>query len=583
MANTFYSELDVLIFPSSNAKDEGKLTSEENLHNILVYGGFKNHVLHESDFMPSISSSGTKITVTKGEADINGYTISIKSDITIDVPETAGNYSLTLSLIKDDSDHVKGDVGGYNEGIIVTCKSASEMLTNDDLLLATLSVDSSGKGKLTLDPSRAYKIKASEVETIDNEDNKVKSAQDVMNLSKTRYVSRLNNDTKINKLEFLDTFTSPSKTISIDPVANEISAKDSNNKVTVSASKLNIVSKSTKVADVSNSGTSIVGTFGIPISLLNSKTTTIGNTNNKAEFTTSDIKLNGTAATFSSSYDTLFNIKVSGNTISNVNASSSIVFGSPISCNSTITANQFVSTSNGFFYNGSNTKTKLADTNTSNSAIRVCDNTSLNCSASNNYSSMDNSQLGFYRASNAKDGTPQIAFYSGSSVKATIYNKYNSNTINVSGNLAVSGTVNANKVYSAVYNDLAELYMRSNTDESVEVGDIIALKEDGNYGKCDTRNCNLVVGVFSDSYGYLLGGDKDSTLSENLRKYIPVGISGRVKVKCVTDDVIPGDLIVSSEYAGYGMVNNFPMPGTVIGKALTANVDGYVTIQIMLA
>jgi hypothetical protein len=154
--------------------------------------------------------------------------------------------------------------------------------------------------------------------------------------------------------------------------------------------------------------------------------------------------------------------------------------------------------------------------------------------------------------------------------------------------LNVVGNLSANRVYNAVYNDYAELYERDDIHEQIEPGDVIELNPDTlKYRKCKNTLSGLVVGVCSDSYGHLLGGDKDCTLEENLYKYIPIGIAGRVYVKVSSDLVKPGDLLVSDGNGYATSINNIKNPnidfkGKIIGKCLSYPKNDKILMQIML-
>ena len=162
-------------------------------------------------------------------------------------------------------------------------------------------------------------------------------------------------------------------------------------------------------------------------------------------------------------------------------------------------------------------------------------------------------------------------------------------TLNIAGHLTAAGDIHAARVYNAVYNDVAELYEKKDASEILNPGDVIVLDPDtGKYTKSQEEDSLLVVGVYSDSYGTLLGGT--GFMDEDSKNYIPVGISGRVRVKVIeevgSDDlpkVKPGDLLSSAEY-GYAKVSTSFTIGTIIGKALSeSDEEGTVLMQIMLA
>lgn len=166
------------------------------------------------------------------------------------------------------------------------------------------------------------------------------------------------------------------------------------------------------------------------------------------------------------------------------------------------------------------------------------------------------------------------------------YNGADKVTISNTGNISATGTITGSRIYNAAYNDYAEWYERD-TNEEIKAGDIIEINPDT--GKCRLATLiasNMVIGVCSDSYGHILGGENLENMEDNLKKYIPVGLSGRVYVN-VEDgvNIVPGQLIISS-YNGKAMTKQNPSAGTVIGKAIgyTIKIDGVrkVLMQIML-
>lgn len=117
-----------------------------------------------------------------------------------------------------------------------------------------------------------------------------------------------------------------------------------------------------------------------------------------------------------------------------------------------------------------------------------------------------------------------------------------------------STTFTASKIYNAVWNDYAEFYPRG---EQTEPGDIIQLdinSKEEKYIKA-TSQSTTVVGVHSDTYGHLIGGEEAPEGREfveyNLEKYIPVGLVGRVNCKII-GTINKGDRIVVSEINGVG-------------------------------
>lgn len=126
--------------------------------------------------------------------------------------------------------------------------------------------------------------------------------------------------------------------------------------------------------------------------------------------------------------------------------------------------------------------------------------------------------------------------------------------------LSVAWTIDATKVYNAVYKDLAEAYVPG---ELLEPGDIVEVREDGKVYRAKA-NSKTVVGVVSDEFATCFGcTEKD--LKEG--KYVPVGLIGVIHVK-VVGPIKLGDKI-TIQGSGVGMAAK---PGdVVIGKAISFN------------
>lgn len=123
--------------------------------------------------------------------------------------------------------------------------------------------------------------------------------------------------------------------------------------------------------------------------------------------------------------------------------------------------------------------------------------------------------------------------------------------------ITCSGNITASKVYNAVWNDYAELFERGCKSEP---GDLISLdttSSDEKYVLANIKTNNRVVGVYSDEFGHLIGGDSPTNgedhLVYNLPRYIPVGLCGRVKTK-VVGTCKKGDWLVPSEIDGVARV-----------------------------
>lgn len=153
------------------------------------------------------------------------------------------------------------------------------------------------------------------------------------------------------------------------------------------------------------------------------------------------------------------------------------------------------------------------------------------------------------------------------------------------GSLNATGEIHAGAVYSAVWNDFAEWFEKENEYEEFEPGTIVAWSHNG-VVKASEDNKYMVAGVCSDSFGYIVGGEDLQDMKENHKKFVPVGLVGRVKVK-VVGQVSRGDFIVPlTDGIGIAVKPGNYTHGTTVGKAIESKYDtetGYVKIIIMLA
>lgn len=139
------------------------------------------------------------------------------------------------------------------------------------------------------------------------------------------------------------------------------------------------------------------------------------------------------------------------------------------------------------------------------------------------------------------------------------------------------GDIHANKVYEAVWNDYAEFFQRGC---HTEPGDVIALDTDSDteqYILADKTH-SRVVGVHSDSYGHILGGERPTDKTDfeqfNIDKFIPVGLVGRVGTK-IKGKLAKGDYVVPSDTPGVGIKYNPKVddPLSVFGIACETKTD----------
>lgn len=107
----------------------------------------------------------------------------------------------------------------------------------------------------------------------------------------------------------------------------------------------------------------------------------------------------------------------------------------------------------------------------------------------------------------------------------------------VKNNITASGTITANKIYNAVYNDLAEGYVPG---EKLVPGTVVEVRDDGKVYKAHVFS-DAIVGVISDEYAECYGASEQEIESG---EKVAVGLIGKVHV-LVNGPVNAGQRIVS--------------------------------------
>jgi hypothetical protein len=141
-------------------------------------------------------------------------------------------------------------------------------------------------------------------------------------------------------------------------------------------------------------------------------------------------------------------------------------------------------------------------------------------------------------------------------------NTYNIGTSSARYNTVYAGVLNGTSTQSR-YADLAENYL---ADAEYETGTVLVFGGDEEITTTTAKGDRRVAGVVSEKPGYLMNGDLEGSF------VTAIALQGRVPVK-VLGTVEPGDLVVTSSIPGYGIVDNDPKVGTIIGKALGAKED----------
>lgn len=132
-------------------------------------------------------------------------------------------------------------------------------------------------------------------------------------------------------------------------------------------------------------------------------------------------------------------------------------------------------------------------------------------------------------------------------------------TLKVTKNVNCDGTITANKVYNAVWNDLAEGYIPG---EKLEPGMIVEVREDGKVYKASALS-KTIVGVISDEYAACYGASQEEIESG---KKVAVGLIGKIHVY-VNGSVQVGQRIVAIG-DGLAGASSGSISFGLVGKAL---------------
>ena len=126
---------------------------------------------------------------------------------------------------------------------------------------------------------------------------------------------------------------------------------------------------------------------------------------------------------------------------------------------------------------------------------------------------------------------------------------------------------------SAKYADLAENYL---ADNDYEVGTVLIFGGEQELTTTNIKGDTKVAGVVSENPAHLMNSQLEG------EHVTPLALQGRTPCK-VIGTVKKGDMIVTSAIPGYGMVNNIPGIGTIIGKAVgTKDDDGHGIVEVVI-
>ena len=149
------------------------------------------------------------------------------------------------------------------------------------------------------------------------------------------------------------------------------------------------------------------------------------------------------------------------------------------------------------------------------------------------------------------------------------------------GRFSTQGDItSAGRIFNAVYNDYAEFFEKK-LHTTVMPGDVIGkLKGENLYTRYDRRTCSMPVGIYSDNFGHVIGGNEDN-IEDNLTNFIPVALAGRVRVKC-TEPVEEGQFMIASADPGHAKGTWVKSEYHKLGVALESTEDAEVPGQILV-
>lgn len=634
----YYQAKNIRTYPSGNSVDEGKLNLEENLTRIVTRITKRNFVLDKNHFKLSLKDN--IVTVTKGKANIQGYCIETDVPIEVGPPDSSipvieDEYTdiyLCMKLALDGSDHVLGDVNAedgrkyfYGTYLGWYIKDDIDDLT---LVLGTAKWDGKNIKDLEENPDKTQVIDSSNINIfpglslmkfidllpdifISKDGNKVQDGKG------GNFYGQLYGMTSRSDESYgirIGCTSKNSSSIELKPVT--ANALDAEKKVIIEAatnpmlklgySTMRYVNKTLDISGanvVIQNKTTVNKTFHVnpqgrpgasgnhydfyedryEHSFIATDTYIIKTSHNiKSDDQSSEITFQNkdksiwTGINYSYSFKILKIYGLDSKMDVQMPMEAQKILAEELRFKDTLGNTHYINSANldlgnatgGLVYGSSGSNHTLT--------LRSSGNTTLNIIGSRGSNTITETGMSITAA------PAEIAM---NGVTINVGEGSTEMSVNASHS-EFSGTLRATKVYNAVYNDYAEAYEKVNEDDVVEPGDIICLDvPTGKYRKVNSySDAKLVVGVCSDTYAQLLGGEKGMTEEEILKKYIPVGLAGRVYVKVDPNhEVLPGDLLETNSQGlavkAYDLEYSL---GQIIGKALGQPKDGKVLMQIML-
>ena len=510
------------------------------------------------------------VQVTGGQACINGMDIIATQDLRIYMPDEAGTYLLALHLWRDRNGNVFGDdivgiggagIGGFFSGVYLDWWTEKDENDTDILWLGSVTWNGTEITDIQEDLDKYGRIWAKDIlcklEDWKHPDNTRMILQDWIYKTPDWYVSK-EGDVVFGAIEFLagrdedvDGTLANHQDLGTGLYGTRIEAIDENN------ARMVIKAPSVLESDIDNlfivRGTNNGTILSIGQSEISSTSTDNYNLN---ILSPNEIVINAT--------DNL-NLKSDSQIKIEADTENVLVYG--------------------------NTGVTIASgNNQENSKITVEDDlitfSDASCSLGDMSIEFGSNTLSQYWC-NTPAALTGIKVTGSDATISTALNTFNINagtnntgTVNVGANtFRVSGDIRANRVFNAVYNDIAEFMEKYDSNEVITAGDIVVFMPDGRVTKAINAvgpDCaNRIAGIVSgpETMGYVLGGEG---LTDDER--VPVGLAGRVYLNVGELAVQAGDLIALKNDGTLEIVSDYTR--AVVGKATKASDNGRVYVLI---
>lgn len=627
----------ITCYPGSNQTDDGKLQLEFNMARLVTRVSSKNFCIVNPSFELKVVTNNLgkqQIQIGEGQCSINGMDLIMSQTLTIDAPEGTGKFYLAFKLARNDLNNVLGDLKyGASvtfQGLYATYFTEKIDTDKDRFYLGSFDYDGTSISNLTEDKDKYGRIWAEDILAKINDPKHPEVTrlilQDWLDKVPDWYVSK-EGDTEYGAIDFMAGRTTES-TFGI-----HIQAEDENNSyIQLKAPSVEsddprniLVHGSTNGIDVKIGNTHITSlntnnfdldittTDGIKVksaralSLLSDIQSSIGINNDIALSITPSL-----AAFKKANIDLTDSVEITTNALTHIIGKTQFTYSNGVLSVNTPDTTKFKVSPNfeinngrvcDTLYIGNNTTFGTERTFLKMSRFKVGDilddetysymDPSVILSNSNDLAEIiaqNTTKSKYAKLSNAgilelKNNNADVKIlFRGGQYGANITKPFGKDELDVTatllkvnGNLTATGDIRANRVYNAVYNDIAEFMEKTDYAEDIEAGDVVYF--DNNNKVCKWKESivpTAIAGVVSSekTYGYALGG---ANLKDNQK--VPVALKGRVILKVPFSDIQAGDVICVDDkgelYKGLGTEGIF-----ILGIATEPDKDGKVTIMI---